>query len=150
VNDYPANWPEIALAVKAAADWRCVRCRHPHERPGCAVACDDRCRHVKDNKQRVLTVHHLDGDKANCEWWNLAALCQVCHLHVQATYHPDQMPMLEMEPWLAPYYWARHHQGDQHDQENQIRLSHLLSQENSQREAAQSGHVQNATEGEEA
>jgi hypothetical protein len=110
VNDYPPNWPEIALKVKAAADWRCVRCRHPHERPGFAVACDDRCRHEKDCKQRVLTVHHLDGDKANCDWWNLAALCQVCHLHVQATYHPDQMHLLEMESWLTPYYRARHHQ----------------------------------------
>ncbi|GAH88897.1 unnamed protein product, partial [marine sediment metagenome] len=28
----------------------------------------------------MLTVHHLDGNKANCEDWNLAALCQRCHL----------------------------------------------------------------------
>jgi hypothetical protein len=31
-----------------------------------------------------LTVHHLDGNKWNCELWNLAALCQRCHLRIQA------------------------------------------------------------------
>lgn len=109
MNDYPANWPAIALAVKIAASWRCIRCHHPHEHPGHPVECDCFCSHLPDGKQRVLTVHHLDGNKANVEWWNLAALCQVCHLYVQATYHPDQMPLFG-EAWVERYYWARHHQ----------------------------------------
>ena len=33
---------------------------------------------------RILTVHHLDGVKANCRWWNLAALCATAALTVAA------------------------------------------------------------------
>ena len=40
---YPADWKAIAKAVKDAADWRCVRCGHPHEPPKRRIACDDRC-----------------------------------------------------------------------------------------------------------
>jgi hypothetical protein len=54
--------------MKQRAEWRCERCSRPH-----------------DTKHGfTLTVHHLDGDKLNLEWWNLAALCQRCHLRVQA------------------------------------------------------------------
>ena len=42
-------------------------------------------------RQRVLTVHHLDGDKGNSAWWNLAALCQVCHLQIQGKVEVSQM-----------------------------------------------------------
>lgn len=65
---YPSNWKDIAKACKDAAGWRCVRCGHEHDRA----------------TGHVLTVHHLDMNPANCEWWNLAALCQKCHLSVQA------------------------------------------------------------------
>ena len=66
-GEYPPEWPEMATAVKDEADWRCVRCGHPHApRIG-----------------RTLTVHHLDADKANCRWWNIPALCQACHLTIQ-------------------------------------------------------------------
>jgi hypothetical protein len=44
-----------------------VRCGHPSDRPGRIVPCDDACRHERDDRQRVLTVHHLDGDKAKSE-----------------------------------------------------------------------------------
>src|SRR5690606_39863221 len=61
-----------------------ICCGHPSDRPGQLVACDELCTHPRQPvKQRMLTVHHLDGDKANCAWWNLAALCQVCHLVIQ-------------------------------------------------------------------
>ena len=105
--DYPEDWRQIADAVKERAGWRCVRCGHRQERPGEPAQCDQHCQHKRDGKQRVLTVHHLDGDKNNSEWWNLAALCQVCHLHVQAAYHPDQIPLFELESWLVPYHNAR-------------------------------------------
>lgn len=107
MSDYPENWKLIADAVKERAEWRCVRCGHRQERPGEPAQCDQRCQHKRDGKQRVLTVHHLDGDKSNSEWWNLAALCQVCHLHVQAVYHPDQIPLFELESWLILYHNAR-------------------------------------------
>lgn len=112
-SDYPINWPAIAKAVKDAANWRCIRCLHPHEgawkqsqkqkgqvQP---AQCDLACRHDDDGKQRVLTVHHLDLNKANVAWWNLAALCQACHLSVQARVDFHQFYMLDHTPWMRPY-----------------------------------------------
>lgn len=109
MNEYPANWKYIARRVKANALWRCVRCGHPHERPKHREACDDRCdpaRHpggLNDGRQRVLTVHHLDGDKANCAWWNLAPLCQVCHLHIQGKVHMERVWLFPHSEWFKPY-----------------------------------------------
>lgn len=82
--DYPDNWQEIANEIKEAAGWCCEHCHHPHDP---AV-------------NRVLTVHHLDGDKSNCDYENLVALCQVCHLHIQARYIPGQL-MFEPYPWAV-------------------------------------------------
>ena len=87
MNDYPRDWPEIARVVKKAAAWRCIRCDHSHD-----IA-----------SGHVLTVHHLDGDKANCRWWNLAALCQRCHLYIQGTVKMDQPFFLEHTDWMKPY-----------------------------------------------
>ena len=93
---YPADWPDIARRVKDEAGWRCVRCQHPHE-PAAGYC---------------LTVHHLDGDKANCRWHNLAALCQRCHLSIQAKVIMERPWMWEHSEWFKPYvagyYAARH------------------------------------------
>ena len=94
MNDYPPEWPEIAKRIKDAAHWRCVRCNHPHDIPS----------------GHVLTVHHLDGDKANCEPWNLAALCQRCHLHIQAKVRDMDQPLLEgleHSDWMRPFVEGR-------------------------------------------
>lgn len=67
---YPPYWPIMSKQVKALAGWCCERCG------------------VRNNEDSpdgtMLTVHHLDGDKWNCEWWNLSALCQQCHLRIQS------------------------------------------------------------------
>lgn len=86
-GEYPPNWPEISKACKDAAGWRCVRCGHPHD----------------PKSGHTLTVHHLDGNKANCEWWNLAALCQKCHLHIQAKVIMERRWFFEHSPWFKPY-----------------------------------------------
>ena len=99
-GDYPENWKEIATEVKDRAGWRCERCKHPHETSTARVPCDDKCLHLKDGKQRMLTVHHLDMNKTNCEWWNLVALCQGCHLSIQARVDFEQSWMFELPPWL--------------------------------------------------
>lgn len=52
---------------------------------------------------RILTVHHLDGNKANCRWWNLLALCQRCHLQVQGRVNPAQPYVLEHSDWFKPF-----------------------------------------------
>ena len=88
-NDYPDNWDKIAGRIKRKNGYKCERCGHP----------DDR------DSGHVLTVHHLDGDKANCRDWNLAALCQRCHLHIQAKVDFKQMtlPGFEHSEWFKPH-----------------------------------------------
>jgi hypothetical protein len=90
-NTYPADWPIIAQRIKDAAGWRCERCQHPHD----------------FETDHVLTVHHLDGNKANCADWNLAALCQRCHLKIQGRIKMDQLFFLEVltiSAWFKPHY----------------------------------------------
>jgi len=67
VSEYPEDWPEIALRVKSEASWKCERCHHGHD----------------PSHGYTLTVHHLDHDKGNEAKWNLAALCQRCHLRFE-------------------------------------------------------------------
>lgn len=128
--DYPPEWPEVAKRVKDEAGWRCVRCGHPHESPKERIPCDDKCdltKHIEiasiatmvddgrlnlfrrsdglwpSQRQRVLTVHHLDGFKQHLSWWNLAALCQVCHLQIQGKVNMFQQYSLEHSSWFKPY-----------------------------------------------
>lgn len=84
---YPDDWPDIAARIKAECNAKCIRCRHVHDVPS----------------GHVFTVHHFDGDKSNCAWWNLLGLCQRCHLSVQARVNPDQPWMFEHSAWLKPY-----------------------------------------------
>lgn len=69
------------------------------------LPCDRRCighrRH--DGRLRTLTVHHLDNDKANLRWWNLTALCQVCHLQVQAKVAMSATYLHPHSEWFRPY-----------------------------------------------
>lgn len=90
MNDYPPDWKAIATSIKDIAEWKCERCKHPHE--------------VETGY--VLTVHHLDGNKSNCELWNLAALCQRCHLRIQGRVKMDQMffeDILDVSEWFKPH-----------------------------------------------
>lgn len=86
-GEYPPDWKGIADRVKDAASWRCVRCDHPHE--------------VETGY--VLTVHHMNGDKADCRWWNLLALCQRCHLVIQAKVNPAQAYLHPHTGWFRIY-----------------------------------------------
>lgn len=74
---------------------------------------------------RIGTVHHFDGDKANCQWWNLLALCQRCHLQIQTRVNPDQPYMFEHSEWLKPYvagFYAHKYEGT-HPSRNEIMLT---------------------------
>ena len=87
MNDYPPDWPEIAQQVKDEACWKCERCTHEHD----------------PEMGYCLTVHHLDGDKANVAIWNLAALCQRCHLAIQARVDMAQGFLFEHSAWMKPH-----------------------------------------------
>lgn len=90
MNKYPPEWPAIAKRIKEQAGNKCERCGHPNDLAS----------------GHLLTTHHLDGDKANCEDWNLAALCQRCHLHIQHKVKMGQMFMpeiLEVSGWFKPH-----------------------------------------------
>lgn len=52
---------------------------------------------------RILTVHHLDGDKTNCEWWNIPPLCQRCHLTIQGKVKMEREWPWEHSDWFKPY-----------------------------------------------
>lgn len=88
IGFYPEEWPVTARSVKEQAGWRCVRCDHPHDPPS----------------GYTLTVHHLDLDKGNLSWWNLAALCQRCHLHIQSRVVMERAWVMgDHTAWFKPY-----------------------------------------------
>lgn len=90
--------------VRAAAGDRCIRCFHPKgDRPGAFMPCDERCTHPRDGKMRILTVHHLTGDKGDNRWWNLLALCQSCHLTIQGRVIPERVWLFEHSLWFRVY-----------------------------------------------
>lgn len=82
---------------------------------------------------RILTVHHLTGDKANCEWWNLLPLCQRCHLTVQGNVNPQIPYFLEHSEWFRPYvagFYAHKYEGRNITREEATsRLGELLAME---------------------
>jgi hypothetical protein len=83
-GEYPPNWEDVSRRVKERARWQCELCGAKN-----------------GPSPNVLTVHHLDGDKWNLLSWNLAALCQRCHLRVQATFDFYQTALMGVYPrWL--------------------------------------------------
>ena len=97
MNKYPENWKAIATRIKTEAGWKCERCGVPHG------PCPN-----------VLTVHHLNEDKACCEDWNLSALCQRCHLVIQGRVAFNQDYVFAHSPWMLRHVlgyneWAKVH-----------------------------------------
>lgn len=82
---------------------------------------------------RILTVHHLDGDKANLAWWNLVALCQRCHLEIQGRVVMERVYPHEHSEWFRPYvagYYAKVYlDEDLTRDETMARLDELLNLE---------------------
>lgn len=102
---YPANWGELALSIKTAADWRCLECGRPCRRhdeawgdlvdriSGSSWESDLYDEYFDDELGRclrakfarfTLTVAHLNHEPADCRPENLKALCSVCHLRYDA------------------------------------------------------------------
>lgn len=85
---------------------------------------------------RILTVHHLNGNKLDCRWWNLVALCQRCHLEIQGRVRMDVAYWGEHSDWFKPYvaaYYAHRFLGeDLSREEAEARLEELLALEHRQ------------------
>lgn len=114
---YPDNWQEIASAIKGQANWCCVRCGHPHD-PAAGY---------------TLTVHHLIPAKQMREirWWSCVALCQRCHLQIQARVIMERPWLFEHSAWFRPYvagYYAYHLLGEDLGREEvEARMEALLA-----------------------
>lgn len=91
-GEYPPSWTkDFRDAFRAARGNKCERCDHAHD-PANGYA---------------LTIHHLDNDKGNCEEWNLAALCQRCHLKIQGRVSMFQDFLFEHTAWMRPHVEGR-------------------------------------------
>jgi 5-methylcytosine-specific restriction endonuclease McrA len=82
---------------------------------------------------RILTVHHLDGDKSNDAWFNTLSLCQRCHLQIQTRVDPRIPWFLEHSAWFKPYaagYYAFKYEGKLITREEAMeRMDELLAYE---------------------
>lgn len=94
-NQYPRDWNNIARQIKERANWTCEHCGATFDTRGKAHT-----RRNRNGKPSILTVHHLDGNPTNCDYTNLIAVCQACHLHIQTTYRPGADL-----PWNPPPVW---------------------------------------------
>lgn len=127
-DGYPLAWHDLGDGkgvkhlVREHAGHRCIRCLHPYE---CGVSggemspCDDQCAHegpmqflqidgemVRHARWRILTVHHLrlgHDAKRDLRWWNLAALCQRCHLYIQGKVVMERVWPWPHSEWFKPY-----------------------------------------------
>jgi len=62
--NYPSDWTEILReSIRERDGYRCRCCKHTQ----------------KENKNRKLTVHHIDYIKKNLSPTNLISLCTSCH-----------------------------------------------------------------------
>ncbi|KKN46276.1 hypothetical protein LCGC14_0674830 [marine sediment metagenome] len=87
-GEYPPEWTkEFRNKLRNEFDNKCERCGHLHD-PANGYA---------------MTVHHLDNDKSNCARWNLAVLCQRCHLIIQGKVFLAQCYMFEHSEWFKPH-----------------------------------------------
>ena len=103
---YPANWDELAYAIKESVNWCCEACGRPCRRPDetreAAIFRLTLTEHptvselwepngadsaVSKLGRFKLTVAHLDHVPQNCDLANLKALCAPCH----GTYDLKQM-----------------------------------------------------------
>lgn len=86
------DWRERAVIPTAAAEARLDELPH-----GTGVRWD------VEAAWRILTVHHLNGVKHDCRWWNLVALCQRCHLTIQGKVHLERPWNRPHSDWFRPY-----------------------------------------------
>lgn len=76
-KDYHPKWSLISRLIRfKRAENRCEWCKAENYKP-----------HPVTGSKVVLTVAHIDHDKKNNRFDNLAALCQRCHLKHDLPHH---------------------------------------------------------------
>lgn len=92
-KDYHPKWTLIRRLVLRRADNCCEWCGRLNgailwdEQPGLPLL--DKPRKTRGGKvlRIVLTIAHVDADRDNNRFYNLAALCQACHLNHDRSRH---------------------------------------------------------------
>lgn len=148
-DDYPVAWHDrgddgvgVKYLVRELAGDRCQRCCHPYTKGmGEWSPCDEQCTHAAgalvrsmgfttEAQWRILTVHHLNGVKADLRWWNLVALCQRCHLQVQRRVVMDRPWPWPHSPWFqlhAAAWYSLKYEGRELDRDEALEhLDNLL------------------------
>jgi len=114
-NNYNPDGQQKRKEARERAGNKCIRCGSPSV-PG-----------------RILTTHHFDGNKANDAWYNLLALCQVCHLQIQGKVDPETPWFLPHSEWIRPFvagFYAKKYEGKDLTREQVMaRLDELLAYE---------------------
>ncbi len=149
-DGYPPEWhATIKHLVRDQAGPCCERCGHSYRKgDGRWSICSSSCSHdsrgvvaaslgvtLRVAEWRILTVHHLNGIKADCRWWNLAALCQRCHLRIQKNVQMERVWPWAHSSWFevhAAGWYAHAYLGQDLDREQTIqRIDELLALERS-------------------
>ena len=92
---YPKDWEAISLRVRARSKGGC-ECTGE-----CGLHRGKRCAEHQGQSAKwargkiVLTVHHLDGNKAGRNTRHMKAMCQRCHLRADLPFHAERRKLAE-------------------------------------------------------
>ena len=91
-KDYHPGWREISWTIiHIRAKNCCELCPAENGRP-----------HWKTGSRVVLTTHHIDGDRRNNDFLNLIAVCQRCHLRLDAPYRQRRRGDSTQDVFMQP------------------------------------------------
>ena len=95
-GEYAPNWPQIAAEIKKKGNYTCERCKM-------VFSLSDQM--ISQGKEYSLGVHHLDHNKSNDLKWNLACLCNRCHLPLESEKNRLTLELAQAvsnQLWLFP------------------------------------------------
>lgn len=75
INQYPTNWNKISRNYRTFKNWTCEKC-------GVHLI----------NHTDLLETHHINGQKNECQYSNLMALCADCHSKMPMHSHMGNNP----------------------------------------------------------
>lgn len=91
-SDYHPKWALIRRLILRRAGNRCEWCQARQRRP-----------HPRTGSRVDLAVAHVDRDRSHNRFWNLAALCQACHLAHDRPQH--LVSRRAGRAWQQNQYW---------------------------------------------